>query len=299
MRFLFVDRITASIPGQCISGLKYVTADDYYLLSNRDNGLLFMPSLIGETLGQLAAWNVMQHNAFTFRPVAGVVSRVNFFRPVMLGETVELQATIDRLDESAVLYQAVALVNNESVLSIENALGPLLPMENFIDTNTAKAQFSELYLRSNAMNHEVSVNGIPNTIPTEICPVPDFDRVIEFTPQRSLSMQKDIDPQSSFFPDHFPRKPVLPMTMLLESCLTMAQRFFDLSAYETPWHLCALQRVKMNVFVHPGDCIQTTLTVKRHEKNTLTLLFKTERSAARVCVMEAVFESRDEYEHTS
>lgn len=297
MRFLFVDRIIDSNPGKHISGLKHVTAKDYYLLHKSDNHFYFMPSLIGETLGQLAAWNVMQKNEFTFRPVAGVVSRVNFFRPVSIGETLELQARIDRLDDAAVLYQAVASVNGETVLSIDNALGPLLPMETFIDPSMAKAQFTAI-----SPNNTISKppeGSCADLQPTSISLVPDFEQLIECVPQKRLIMRKTIDAQAPFFPDHFPKKPVLPMTMLLESCLSMAQRFFALSAYPNTWHLRALQRVKMNEFVHPEDTVQTTLSVKCQDEKNLTLLFKTEREDARVCVMEAIFENREIHDHTT
>ena len=72
MRFLFVDRILALTPGGVTQGIKHVTSDDYYLCLDEQSRRYFVPSLVGETVGQLAAWNVMLSNDFTKRPVAGI-----------------------------------------------------------------------------------------------------------------------------------------------------------------------------------------------------------------------------------
>ncbi len=46
----------------------------------------FIPSLLGETLGQLAAWNVMAYLDFSHSPVAGVVTHATMHRQAYVGE---------------------------------------------------------------------------------------------------------------------------------------------------------------------------------------------------------------------
>ncbi len=292
MRFLLVDQITDSIPGERIHGLKHVTADDFYLLPQADGHWCFMPSLIGETLGQLAAWNVMQYKDFRLRPVAGVVGKVHIYRPVMLGETLHLQADLERLDDTAVLYNARASVNGENVFTIESALGPLLPMEDFIDPEQAKAQYNEIY-RLCDVQDTPDIKYTVERRPGMVCATPAYDQLLEFTPGESMKMAKLISRQAPFFPDHFPRKPVLPMTVLLECGLSMAKDFLEKSAFQESWRLIRIQRVKMNEFVHPGDSLQTELRVKSYSEGELVLIFKTEMRGKRVCVMEAIFSNRE------
>lgn len=293
MQFLFVDQITDFVPGEWIRGLKHVTADDFYLLPQPDGTWQFMPSLIGETLGQLAAWNVMLHHDFSLRPVAGVVEQAQIYRAVTVGETLQLQATIERLDEAAVLYSAVASVEEEVVFKVVNALGPLLPMDEFIDPQLAKAQYQEIYRPLSAETKAVSPMRPVERCPGLICASPGYDHMLEFNPGESMRMEKRISRQAPYFPDHFPRKPVLPMTMLLESSLAMAKIFLENSTFSETWQVARFQRMKMNEFVYPGDSLQTILNVKQYSPEALILSFRTEVRGKRVCVMEAVFENRE------
>ncbi len=131
-------------PGKFIRGIKHITHNDTYLCSDEQGRFCFISSLIGETLGQLAAWNVMFSNDFTLRPVAGLASSAKLHRPAYIGETLLLESFIDNLDESAVQYHSVARVGDEIVFTIDGALGPLLPMNDFIDEKIVRQQFAEI-----------------------------------------------------------------------------------------------------------------------------------------------------------
>ena len=145
MRFLFVDRIVELSLANVTRGIKHVTPDDTYLCHDNKGRGCFIPSLIGETLGQLAAWNVMAATDFVSRPVAGVVSSACLYRPAYIGETLLLESFIDELDDAAVQYHSVASIGDEVVFTIDGALGPLLPMGDFIDSREARRQFDEIY----------------------------------------------------------------------------------------------------------------------------------------------------------
>src|SRR5581483_7470571 len=121
MRFLFVDRILELIPGKSIKGVKHITCDDFYLSRDKDNRYFLISPLVGETLGQLAAWNVMFNNDFTKRPVAGIAASAKLIRHVYVGETLFLESIIDHVDETVVQYHSVAKVNNEEVFILRGA----------------------------------------------------------------------------------------------------------------------------------------------------------------------------------
>src|SRR3990167_9899179 len=145
MRFLLVDRVLQITDRTQVRGLKHVTREDYYLCqSDEGERYFFVPSLMGETLGQLAAWYVMYEQNFKRRPVAGVVARSQVHRRVYRGETMQLHAVIDELDDQAVLYHGAIYVHDEKVFTLEGALGPLLPMEDFIDHADVQQQWQEI-----------------------------------------------------------------------------------------------------------------------------------------------------------
>ena len=231
MRFLFVDKILQLVPGEVIRGIKHVTPDDSYLVQDETGRACFASSLIGETLGQLAAWNVMVANDFKFRPVAGVVASARLFRPAYLGDTLLLESFIDHLDESAVQYHSIARVGDETVFTVDGALGPLLPMATFIDDHDVRGQFAEINRPGDWSTPSSSSSQNPNsTLWSEahtLATCLRFDRLLASEPGIAMTAEKRISRAAPYFPDHFPNNPVLPMTVLLECKLHLAKIFLE------------------------------------------------------------------------
>ncbi len=298
MRFLFVDRILELVPADVIRGIKHITHDDHYLCPDEQGRLCFMPSFIGETLGQLAAWNVMHNNNFTRRPVAGVVSSARLHRPAYVGETLLLESFIDVLDDTAVQYHSVARVGDETVFSIDGALGPLLPMQDFIHPDVVRQQFDAInrpgdLFPAKAGTHpqcDIDVQfGMSSRLRRKDSLTPmQFDRVLASEPGIRLSAEKRITLAAPYFPDHFPNKPVLPMTVLLECKQNLAREFIAQAPFDQHYQIQELRKIKMNVFVHPGDVLTTYLTVKSHDSKELILNFRSEVDGKRVCVLDVL-----------
>ncbi|CAM2820324.1 hydroxymyristoyl-ACP dehydratase [Legionella worsleiensis] len=295
MRFLFVDRIVQLSPGESVRGIKHITRDDTYLTVDEYGKACFIPSLIGETLGQLAAWNVMQHNDFMFRPVAGVVASACLHRPAYVGETLLLESYIDALDDSAVQYHSTARVGDELVFSIDGALGPLLPMTDFIGIEVIKQQFAEIFhpgewaevcARNSVIAHaEQTIHG-PVVAPLM------FDSILASEAGVSISAEKRISLAAPYFADHFPRKPVLPMTVLLECKLNLAKEFMVRAGFPVAYQVCELRKIKMNDFVLPGDVVVCHAKVKQHTNEELILTYRSEVNGKRVCVVEVVLKPK-------
>ncbi len=288
MSFLFVDRILQLSRGKFVRGIKHVSQDDPYLCYDKQGKLCFIPSLVGEALGQLAAWSVMEANGFTMRPVAGLASCARLIRPTYVGETLLLESFIDRLDESVVQYHSVASVGDEVVFTLDGALGPLLPMEDFIDPLEVTRQFNEINrpgewpLLVSEGSEKLSDNFVPDVVPFV------FDRIIACEPGVNLSAEMQCNPLARYFPDHFPRKPVLPMTVLLESKINLANKFLELSSFLKQYKVYELRKIKMKDFILPGDVIICHLSVKSHEENKLVLNFRSEVAGKLVCVLDLV-----------
>lgn len=286
MRFLFVDKIVHFIPRETCRGIKTITPNEYYLSRSNDGSLSFGPSLIGEALGQLAAWNVMSSNNFAKRPVAGIAGRASFYRPVYVDETILLESFIDQLNDDLVSYHAEASVAGEVVFRLEDALGPLLPMEEFISKEQARLQFEALMsLSINSQTSEVAWDDVEESNkPWDS--ILTFDSVCDLKPDVSIVAQKKVNVSAPFFPDHFPKKPVLPMTVLLECKLALARLFIERSQELSLFQIQEVRRIKMNDFVRPGDVITCHLKVKERSTDALVLACRTDVNARRVCMLE-------------
>lgn len=293
MRFLFVDRILELSPGSVTRGIKHITPEDYYLSHDESGKLCFIPSLIGETLGQLAAWNVMQANDFSKRPVAGVVNSATLHRPAFVGETLVLESIIDTLDEVAVRYHSTAYVGNEKVFSIDGAIGPLLPMEDFIAKDQVIRQFAEINRPGiwsmntpHSYSHGISAKYEPGVAYME------FDRIIASEINVSMCAEKYITRAAPYFADHFPNKPVLPLTVLLECKINLAHHFLKTAHFPHLYHISELRKIKMSDFVYPGDVVTCYLSVKLNNDKQLILALRSEVAGERVCVLEMVLTAK-------
>ncbi len=292
MRFLFVDRILHLSPDY-VQGIKHVTPDDYFLSKDQQGKAIFTPSLIGETLGQLAAWSVMFHNDFTLRPVAGVAAKAILHRPAYLGETILLESYIDSVDAVAVRYHSVARVGNESIFEIEDALGPLLSMNEFIDTEVVRQQFSEIYRPLEQACSEFTSSAAIDSSDAKIsfCNM-TFDRILNCEPGVKLYAEKRITRSAAYFPDHFPNKPVLPMTVLLQCKLNLAYEFLARAQFAQKYQVQEFRKMKMNEFVQPGDILTCELGVKHRSDSELILNFRSEINNKRVCVLDIVLTAK-------
>ena len=291
MRFLFVDRILALTPEGDARGVKHVTPDDYYLCLDALKRRCFVPALVGETVGQLAAWQVMQRSEFTKRPVAGIAERACLHRPVYVGETIQLATQIKSLDDNTVHYSGEARVGDELVFELIGALGPLLPMHDFVDLDVVRAQFDEL--NQPGIWHESAGTRLPlderhSTVDSRVLALIQFDRVLEHEVGVRVIAEKCLTRAAPYFPDHFPKKPVMPMTILLECIMSLGRDFTRLAFPDTPHRVQEMRRVKMNDFLMPSDVVTAMLSIKSHKDGLLVLACRVSRFDKRVCLLELV-----------
>jgi 3-hydroxymyristoyl/3-hydroxydecanoyl-(acyl carrier protein) dehydratase len=297
MRFLFVDRIIELIPGKLVRGIKHITYNDTCLYPDEFGNYCFPSSLIGETLGQLAAWNVMITNDFSYRPVAGVVDSAKLYKPAYVGETLLLESIIDMLDESVVQYHSTAYIGKDSVFSIDGALGPLLPMSRFIGDADIRRQFAEINHPGEWPYPLTTINSktlIPNSKPLSYYPLLTFDRVLSSEPGVSIVAEKRISLAAPYFLDHFPYNPVLPLTVLLEAKINLAHLFLLEAKLDTHYQISELRKIKMNGFVSPGDSLICRATMQQRDDQQLILRYRSEVDNKRVCVLDIIMRSKGE-----
>ena len=279
--FYFVDQILELDPGRHALGVKHVTPADTFVQLKSDGSRTLLSCILGEALGQLGAWNVVATKDFAVRPVAGVVGEVAIMGEAAVGDTVLLDTTIDSLTEDAVHYHAEASVGGETILRLENALGPLLPMEQFNDPAEVRERFGLIHRPGSSA--DAVRNGGAEAVPFD----PSFDEILSLEAGKEASAIRELTGSEAFLADHFPGKPVLPLSLLLESLLQLGSKLLDDGgAALIP---ARARRVKMSRFVEPGSALVAKIRVADRTPDSALLKFRCEVEGDRVCVGEAEY----------
>lgn len=240
--FSFVDRITAFEPGTRARAEFAVPA-----------GIAAFPScLVAEAVGQLAAWVAMSKLSFRGRPVAALANETRFHGAVQPGDRLELVVEIESCDADAVAYAGHASVNGQRVIELVDCLGPMLPVEEF-DSPAALAERFELLRAGGAAPGRFGGVTAPRVEPDE--------RVAD----ESITATLHVPAAAPFFADHFPRRPVFPATLLLDSQIALAMQLAPPGA--TPLRMT---HVKMRSFIAPGQVLN--IEVKRASMGTNRLM---------------------------
>lgn len=246
--FSFVDRIEPGTSGPHIRGSYHIP-----------EGLKeFSSSLVAEAVGQLAAWAAMVAVDFRARPVAGIASRVQMTAAPRPGQTIELAANLESVDDEAIGYCGSARVDGKEILRLEHCVGPMMPVADFDDPQLLRARHALLCGAG-------ATPGVFGGVPT---------MALTRTAGESGQMARatlQVPATAPLFADHFPRKPVFPGSLLMCHQLQLAAAF----AKEIPlpngsvWGLHEIADMKLRSFIPPGSQIE--LEVK--------LLGRTERTA--------------------
>jgi 3-hydroxymyristoyl/3-hydroxydecanoyl-(acyl carrier protein) dehydratase len=238
--YSFVDRIDAFEPGRAAHATFAVPP-----------GIgRFSSCLVAEAVGQLAAWVSMQHIDYRGRPVAALATETRFLGDAVPGSTLDLSVTIDQCDDEAVAYSGAARAAGRPRVELVDCLGPMLPVADFDAPEALRARFA---LLRDGGAPPARFRGV------DVPPV----QVVE-QDERSLRARLDVPRTAPFFNDHFPRRPVYPATLLLDTLIgeTLAL------ARRAPWaaHASVLpvkvSNVKMRSFIAPGQVLDLAIDVK-------------------------------------
>ena len=233
--FSFVDRITEYEPGRRARG-RYVVPRDI---------AAFPSCLVAEAVGQLAAWVAMAHIGFRGRPVAALANETRFHSDVRPGDTLDLAVDIESCDEAAVAYAGGASVAGTQTIELVDCLGPMLPVEEFDSPEAMAERFDFIQGKGAAPGRFKGVD------------TPRFVR-IQGEPGVSATATLSVPDSAPFFRDHFPRRPVFPATLLLDSQIRFALQLANEATFWPAGTRPAPSRmthVKMRSFIPPGAAL--------------------------------------------
>jgi len=232
--YSFVDRIGEFVPGRHARGTFAIPP-----------GLAsFSSCFVAEAVGQLAAWVAMDKIAFRGRPVAALATETVFHSNARPGELLDLEVDILECDDEAVAYNGRASAGGRRIVELIDCLGPMLPVADF---DSPDALRERLALLRGAGAPPGRFHGV------ERFPVSVTHRV----PGTELRATLAVPRSAPFFGDHFPRRPVFPATLLLDTQLALA---LDIAQSAPALHGAApralrVTHVKMRSFIEPGQAL--------------------------------------------
>ena len=230
--FSFVDRITSFEPG--------VAARGSFAVPRR---LAAFPAcLVAEAVGQLAAWTAMDAIEFRGRPVAALATETIFHRDVAPGSCLDLSVEVESCDDESVAYGGRAEVNGVAVIELRHCLGPMLPVSDF-DAPEALGKRLRLLRGEGAPAGRFQGIVLPALDP------------LDGEPGRSARALLQVPAAAPFFADHFPRRPVFPATLLLDSQIRLALDLARGAVGGTALVPRRMTHVKMRSFIAPGSAV--------------------------------------------
>jgi len=233
--FSFVDRITRSAPHR-IEGEFTIPA----------RASRFPPSLMAEAVGQLAAWWSMAELDFDVRPVAGLAGETRYHQTAVPGQTLRLEANIERCDAEAVAYNGRAHIDGRLALELIDCVGPMLPMTDFDDPQAVRADYEVLRGQGAPADR---FGGVPS---------PRLDTTTHVRAERlAATLQVPNLDEVPYFADHFPRRPVFPGTLLVDAmaglAVHLAQEAMPAASALT---VSSVRNVKIRTFTPPGATLE-------------------------------------------
>jgi 3-hydroxymyristoyl/3-hydroxydecanoyl-(acyl carrier protein) dehydratase len=233
--FSFVDRITRSAPHR-IEG-------EYTIPAHASR---FPSSLMAEAVGQLAAWWSMAELDFAVRPVAGLAHETRYHETAVPGQTLHLEAEIERCDAEAVAFSGRAHIDERLAFELIDSVGPMLPMTDFDDPQAVRADYETLRSRGAAANR---FNGVP---------VANLRATAHVAGKRlAATLQVPSIDEVSYFADHFPRRPVFPGTLLVDAMGSLAvQLVQEAMPNSSALMPSSVRNVKIRTFTPPGAMLE-------------------------------------------
>jgi 3-hydroxymyristoyl/3-hydroxydecanoyl-(acyl carrier protein) dehydratase len=270
--FTFCDRIAAYEPARRAHGLFHVPA---HLAA-------FPACLAAEATGQLAAWVSMANIGFRGRPVAALAAETRFLGEIAPGDMLELDVDLEHCDAESVAYSGFASVNGARVLELVDAVAPMLPQDEY-DSPDDLAAFFRTLLHEGAVADRFPGVAVPAL------------HVVDLEHGRSARASLEVSAEATFFADHFPRRPVFPATLLLDSGIRLAAKVGETHA---PWlgrpvAASRMTHVKMRDWILPGQTVELRVEQQAASADMLRLAFAAVRGDRTVATARVELAPRD------
>ena len=262
---LMLDRVRLSPAEKRAIGLKNVTINEPHFQGHFPGNPVLPGVLILEAMVQTGGAAIRQFldipNDVAF---LRTLNNIKFRKPVLPGDRLVTDVTLERFRKGLVKFQATATVRDQAVCQAKFTLG----LSANVPEQIPNAEFAPPLIMDNTPIQTApinDINGIMNIIPHRY-PFILVDSIYYEGGNRIVAL-KNVTGNESFFSGHFPKHPIMPGTLLVEA-IAQTGAVFILGKPENKGKLAYFMAVDMARFrrrVRPGDqlLIDVLQTVSR------------------------------------
>lgn len=250
MRFLFVDKITTRTTSS-IHGQTHFTDESPFRIPFQDGSWVIAPGVVGEAIGQLVSWLVIEQTQFKFRPVFAFIDKVEILGIVPPGSQLHTSGTIDQLNDESVIFSGTAMVEDKVVQRVTRCTNFFMPLEKTEFESDTRKRFSSIVSDGGGTLND---RGVP-------CKFADMVQNVKLDQEQGTATAHCKVPVGApFYNDHFPRFPVTPIVVINEIIALAISRLLGVAAPNVVIPK-QVKNLKIKSFICPGEEFQ--ITVKR------------------------------------
>lgn len=267
------------VPGQRAVGLKNVALSEPGLVELTPGSRYLPQAYAAEAIAHCISWLVIASLEFRAKPIAVTTQEMLFDGWARPGDQLRLEADINNLRDDSALCSGRALIGERVLAEMKNGICAFVPMEALEDEVLVKARYRFLLGQEPEEGAAWEAQGLQGRWPLlagQLWPYPYVDRVLAWEPGKRLVAAKAVTRSDSMLDAHFPKRPVLPGTVMAEALgqagLCLLERGLEGSA--APSIRAQLRRVKkarFRRFLHPGDLLIMEAVVRRWEDDEAEL----------------------------
>lgn len=271
MPFLFVDRLLEVVPGKRAVGVKNVAMSEPGLVELTPGCPLLPLAHAAESIAHCISWLVIVSMDFRVKPVAVTTGKMSFDGWARPGDQLRIEVDILSMNEEDALCSGRALVDGRVIATLENGICAYVPLEALEDEALVRARYRFLCGEEPDADAVWSADGLEERWPFvagQLWPYPLVDRVVAWEPGTRLVAVKAVTRIESILDDHFPKRPVMPGTIMAEALSQVGQCLLERGRPESPdpprrATLREVTSIKFRRFLQPGDLLRMEAKVRR------------------------------------
>src|SRR5438445_1724241 len=132
MRFHLIDRVDAYEPGQSVRARK-LTSKSETLWEDTPSGPVMAPPLALEALCQAGTWLIMITTERKKRAALLSIGSVEFLGPIVPGDVLELEGTVDSMNDEVAVISGRVTVDGKAVLEAREIMCALMDADHLAD----------------------------------------------------------------------------------------------------------------------------------------------------------------------
>jgi 3-hydroxyacyl-[acyl-carrier-protein] dehydratase len=132
VRFHLIDRVVSCEPGKAVHGRKLTSHSEEYW-EETDEGLRMPPPLALEALCQAGTWLIMITTDRKKRAALLSISSVRFLGPIVPGDVLELEGTVDSMNDEIAVISGKVTVDDRVVLEANEIMCALMDADRLAD----------------------------------------------------------------------------------------------------------------------------------------------------------------------